>query len=72
MKKKFLNLNKQPITNSYLNNLSKKNVKKEYFYNLFVSFNTKNFLISISCNHVFPARVKIGYKIINFRILLSS
>ena len=48
MKKKFLNLNKQPITNSYLNNLSKKNLKKEYFYNLFVSFNTKNFLISIT------------------------
>ena len=48
MKKKFLNLHRQPITNSYLNNLSKKNLKKEFFYNLYVSFNIKNFLVSIT------------------------
>ena len=40
MKKIFLKLLKQPITNSYLHNFSKKNLKKEFFYNLNVSFDT--------------------------------
>lgn len=48
MKKIFLNLAKQPITNSYLNRLSKSNIKKEFFYNLNVSFDTNNFLVSIT------------------------
>ena len=48
MKKKFLNLLKQPITNSYLNTINKRNIKKEYFYNLSVIFNTQNFLVSLS------------------------
>jgi len=48
MKKKFLNLLKQPITNSYLTNLNKKTLRNEYFYNLLVSFDTKNFLVSIT------------------------
>ena len=48
MKKKFLNLSKQPITNSYLNSINKKNIKNEYFYNLSVIFNTQNFLVSLS------------------------
>lgn len=48
MKKIFLKLLKQPITNSYLHNLSKKNLKKEFFYNLNVSFDTNLFLVSLS------------------------
>ena len=48
MKKKFLNLLNQPITNSYLNSINKKIIKNEYFYNLTVTFNTKNFLVSLS------------------------
>jgi len=57
MKKKFLNLGKHPIANSFLPSLSKKNLKKEYFYNLSVSFETKNFLVSLE-NPVAP---KIQY-----------
>ena len=48
MKKKFLNLGKQPIANSFLSSKSKKILSKEFFYNLSVSFNTKNFLVSIT------------------------
>ena len=48
MKKKFLNLLNQPITNSYLKTIDKKTIKHEYFYNLSVIFNTKNFLVSLS------------------------
>ena len=48
MKKKFLNLLSQPITNSYLKTINKKTIKNEYFYNLSVIFNTKNFLVSLS------------------------
>ncbi|WP_435149509.1 class I SAM-dependent methyltransferase [Candidatus Pelagibacter bacterium nBUS_32] len=48
MKKKFLNLLKQPITNSYLSSINKRNTKNEYFYNLSVIFNTQNFLVSLS------------------------
>ena len=52
MKKKFLVLGKQPITNSYLN---KKKVKREFFYNLSVGFNEKNYLVSIM-NFVNPKK----------------
>ena len=52
MKKKFLYLGKQPITNSYLN---KKKVKREFFYNLSVGFNEKNYLVSIM-NFVNPKK----------------
>ena len=48
MKKKFLNLLNQPITNSYLKSNDKKSIKNEFFYNLTVTFNTKNFLVSLS------------------------
>ena len=48
MKKKFLNLLNQPITNSYLTSIDKKSIKNEYFYNLTVTFDTKNFLVSLS------------------------
>ena len=47
MKKIFLDLLKQPITNSYLQNTDKKTLKKEFFYNLKISYNTKNHLVSI-------------------------
>ncbi len=48
MKKKFLDLLNQPITNSYLSSINKKNITKEYFYNLSVVFNTNNYLVSLS------------------------
>ena len=48
MKKIFLNLLRQPITNSYLSAINKKNIKQEYFYNLSVMFNTKDYLVSLS------------------------
>ena len=57
MKKKFLNLGKQPIANSFLQSNSKKILSKEFFYNLSVSFNSKNFLVSVT-NPVDP---KIQY-----------
>ena len=57
MKKKFLNLGKQPIANSFLPKLSKKILKKEYFYNLSVSFDTENFLVSLTN----PVEPKIQY-----------
>ena len=47
MKKIFLDLLKQPITNSYLNKIDKKTIKKEYFYNLKISYDTISHLISI-------------------------
>ena len=48
MKKIFLNLLKQPITNSYLSKINKRSIRAEYFYNLSVMFNTKSFLVSLS------------------------
>ena len=47
MKKKFLDLGMQPITNSFIKKVDKKTLKKEYFYNLSVGFNKKNYLISL-------------------------
>ncbi len=47
MKKVFLNLLKQPITNSYLSNKKKSTLKSEFFYNLSIAFDTKNYLVSI-------------------------
>ena len=46
MKKKFLNLNRQPFANKYPS-LTYKRKKKEQFYNLQVGFNTKTKLVSI-------------------------
>ncbi len=48
MKKKFLNLLKQPITNSYLKKIDKKTIKTEFFYNLSVVFDSRNYLVSLS------------------------
>ncbi len=47
MKKIFLNLGKQPLANSFLKDISKKTIKKEFFYNLKICFDTSNFLVSI-------------------------
>ena len=57
MKKNFLNLGKQPIANSFLSSISRSSVKKEYFYNLIICFNTKNFLVSVKD----PVNPKIQY-----------
>ncbi len=57
MKKIFLNLHKQPITNSYLANINPKTLQKEFFYNLTVSLDLNNYLVSLS-NPVDP---KIQY-----------
>ena len=48
MKKIFLNLLKQPITNSYLTKINNSVIKKEFFYNLSVVYNTDNHLVSLS------------------------
>ena len=55
-KKIFLNLGKQPITNNFLKSLDKQTIKKEFFYNLKVSFNTSNNLVSLS-NFVNPKKM---------------
>ncbi len=47
MKKVFLNLLKQPITNSYLSNIKSSTLKKEFFYNLSLVFDHNNYLVSI-------------------------
>ncbi len=51
MKKKFLNLGKQPLANSFLPSIK----KNEFFYNLSVSFDTKNYLVSVT-NPVNPKK----------------
>ena len=57
MKKTFLKLGKQPLANSFLSNISKKLLKREFFYNLNVSFNSKNYLVSVSK----PVNPKLQY-----------
>ncbi len=48
MKKKFLDLGRQPIANSFLPDISKKTIKKEFFYKLTVSFDDKDYLVSVT------------------------
>ena len=55
MKKKFLDLGKHPITNSFLNKIKKNNIKKDFFYNLSVGFDKKNYLVSLM-NFVNPKK----------------
>ena len=55
MKKKFLDLGRQPITNSFLKKIDKKTVNKEFFYNLSIGFNEKNYLVSLM-SYVDPKR----------------
>ena len=47
MRKIFLNLGKQPLANSFLNDLSKKTLKNEFFYNLKISFDIYSYLVSV-------------------------
>ena len=48
MKKIFLNLGKQPITNNFLKKLDKKNKMKEFFYPLKLTYDDKTNLVSLS------------------------
>ena len=48
MKKKFLNLGKQPLANSFLPSSDSKTLSKEFFYNLSISFDTINYLVSVT------------------------
>ena len=47
MNKVFLNLGRQPLANSFLKDINKNTLRNEFFYNLKVCFNTKNYLVSI-------------------------
>ncbi len=47
MNKVFLNLGRQPLANSFLKNIDKNTLRNEFFYNLKICFNTKNYLVSI-------------------------
>ena len=51
------NIGRQPIANSFLSSISKKSLESEYFYNLSISFDTKNFLVSVRR----PVNPKIQY-----------
>ena len=48
MNKVFLNLGRQPLANSFLKNIGKNALQNEFFYNLKICFNTKNYLVSIA------------------------
>ena len=48
MNKVFLNLGRQPLANSFLKNIEKNTLRNEFFYNLKICFNTKNYLVSIA------------------------
>ena len=47
MNKVFLNLGRQPLANSFLKDIKKKTLRNEFFYNLEICFNTKNYLVSV-------------------------
>ena len=47
MNKVFLNLGKQPLANSFLSNIKKTTLKNEFFYDLKICFNIKNYVVSI-------------------------
>ena len=57
MKKNFLDLGKQPLANSFLSSKSLKDLSKEFFYNLKVSFDKKSYLVSIDK----PVNPKLQY-----------
>ena len=48
MNKVFLNLGRQPLANSFLKDIGKKTLQNEFFYNLKICFNSKNYLVSIA------------------------
>jgi len=47
MNKVFLNLGRQPLANSFLKDIKKSRLRNEFFYNLQICFNTKNYLVSL-------------------------
>ena len=47
MNKVFLNLGRQPLANSFLKDIKKNTLRNEFFYNLRICFDTKNYLVSI-------------------------
>ena len=57
MKKIFLDLGKQPLANSFLDLNALKKKSSEFFYNLKVSFDTSNYLVSI----IKPVNPKLQY-----------
>ena len=48
MNKVFLNLGRQPLANSFLKDIGKNTLRKEFFYNLKICFNIKSYLVSIA------------------------
>ena len=56
MKKIFLDLGRQPITNSFLKKLDKKTLANEFFYNLKITFDTNTKLVSL-LNFVKPEKM---------------
>ena len=48
MKKNFLNLGRQPLANSFLASNTKKVLSREFFYNLNISFDSNNYLVSVT------------------------
>jgi len=48
MNKVFLNLGRQPLANSFLKDIKKYTLRNEFFYNLKICFNTKNYLVSVN------------------------
>jgi len=56
MKKIFLDLGRQPITNSFLKKLDKKSIDNEFFYNLKITFDTNTKLVSL-LNFVKPEKM---------------
>ena len=48
MNKVFLKLGRQPLANSFLKDIGKNTLRKEFFYNLKICFNTKNYLVSVA------------------------
>ena len=48
MNKVFLKLGRQPLANSFLKDIGKNTLRNEFFYNLKICFNTKNYLVSVA------------------------
>ena len=67
MNKVFLNLGRQPLANSFLKDIKKKTLRNEFFYNLKICFNTKNYLVSINNQLGYkPQNLKNNYRFLFF------
>ena len=70
MKKEFLNLGKQPITNAFI---TKKEFDKEYYYNLSIVYDTQTKMVSLKeqvkpelmFNHTYAHRASQSYTMMN-------